>query len=119
MEALRSSFSILCLCLYCLSVAACADLTVQSKAPQEVWVKLARGEPQSLLILFDASAAKVNALSALPEGEAEVLKDYGALPMMYLRFRTTRALQRLLAQPSVVRAYVDRKEAPMTGMPAQ
>jgi len=110
---------ILVLCLACFGVAACAGLATQDKAPQEVWERLARGEAQSLLVQFDAVASKSAALSALPAGEVEVLKDYAALPMMYLRFRSTKALQGLLAQPSVVRAYADRREAPMPGKPAQ
>ncbi|OIR06769.1 hypothetical protein GALL_110170 [mine drainage metagenome] len=115
MELLRN----LILCLACVSVAACAGLAVRDKAPQEAWEKLARGEAQSLLVQFDAAASKSAALSALPAGEIEVLKDYDALPMMYLRFRSTHALQNLLAQPSVVRAFVNRREVPMPGKPAQ
>lgn len=125
MWALRNPILILVSCLVCGGMAACAGLVAKDKAPQEVWERLARGEAQDLLVEFDDAAIgaeryaglKRAALSALPSGTLEVLKDYDALPLMYLRFRTTQALKSLLAQPSIVRVYVDRKEAPMPGRP--
>lgn len=56
---------------------------------------------------------KKNVLSALPPGDFAVLKDYPALPSMFLRFRSKEALRALLAHPSVIGVHEDRKEAPM------
>jgi hypothetical protein len=56
------------------------------------------------------TAMKKEALSVLSSGTVEILKDYDALPLMSLRFRSVEALKALLAHPSVLRAYDDRKE---------
>jgi hypothetical protein len=56
------------------------------------------------------AAMKQDAMSTLPPGKVEILKNYDALPLMFLRFRSTAALKSLLAHPSVVRAYEDRNE---------
>lgn len=56
------------------------------------------------------AAIKQDAMSALPSGEFEILKNYEVLPLMYLRFHSTAALKALLAHPSVVKAYEDRQE---------
>ena len=62
------------------------------------------------------AAIKRDALSALPSGEIEILKDYEALPLMFLRFHSAAALKALLAQPSVVKAHEDRQENLMEGV---
>lgn len=56
------------------------------------------------------AAIKRDVMSAVPSGNVEILKDYEALPLMFLRFRSTSALKALLAHPSVVKAYEDRQE---------
>jgi len=56
------------------------------------------------------AAIKKSAISTLPAGEFEILKNYDALPLMFLRLRSTAALKALLAHPSVVKAHEERKE---------
>lgn len=56
------------------------------------------------------AAIKHDAMFALPPGEVEILKNYEALPLMHLRFHSAVVLKALLAHPTVVRAYEDRKE---------
>jgi hypothetical protein len=56
------------------------------------------------------AAIKQDAMSALPSGKVEILKNYDALPLLFLRFHSTATLKALLAHPSVVRVYEDRKE---------
>jgi len=56
------------------------------------------------------AAIKQDAMSSLPKGEVEILKNYDVLPLMFLRFHTTSALNTLLAHPSVVKVYEDRQE---------
>jgi len=63
-------------------------------------------------------ALKKELLSALPSGEVQVVRGYGALPMMLLRIRSPRALKSLLAQPTVLRVSEDRKESPMLRRPS-
>lgn len=61
------------------------------------------------------AAIKQDAIATLPSGKVEILKNYDALPLMFLRFRSTAELKALLAHPSVVKAYVDRQEHLMPG----
>ena len=118
-----------------------------ARAPDEAWQRLAQGEPQDLIVVFDDAtireqaarldnrsgisrdeavirfkaaqyaALKKNVLSSLPAGEAEVLRDYDALPLMFIRFRSATALKALLAHPAVLRAYEDRRESPIPVKP--
>jgi hypothetical protein len=55
-------------------------------------------------------AIKADVLSTLPSGMVERLKNYDVLPLMFLRFRSTEALKRLVAHPHVLRVYTDRNE---------
>lgn len=113
----------------------------KEKGAHEVWERLAAGERLNLIVEFDDSAIRVEALrlnktkgimfddnetirfkaesisiikkkalSALPSGEFEVLKDYEMLPLLLVRFRTLAALKALLGQPSVKNVHEDRKE---------
>jgi len=59
------------------------------------------------------AAIKRDAISMIPSEQIEILKDYDALPLMLLRFRSTAALKLLLAYKSVVRVYKDPKESSM------
>ena len=56
------------------------------------------------------AAIKADAISTLPSGKVEILKNYDALPLMFLRFRSAEALKALLAHPSVLSVHEDRKE---------
>ena len=56
---------------------------------------------------------KLNSLSDLGTGEAEVLKDYRHLPVNFVRIRSRKALDRLLAQPGVVGVFENRVEQKM------
>jgi hypothetical protein len=55
-------------------------------------------------------AIKADVLSTLPSGMVERLKNYDVLPLMFLRFRSTEALTRLITHPHVLRVYTDRSE---------
>lgn len=141
MRVLRQLLITVMLSVGCSPLAGCAAVVGMDKAPHEVWGKLADGEHQDLIVVFDDSAIlaqasqmnkakgimfddsdtmrfkaeryaviKQDAISALPSGTVEILKNYDALPLMFLRFHSTVALKALLARPSVVRAYEDRKE---------
>ncbi len=57
-------------------------------------------------------ALKARALSALPEGDTKLLRDYRHIPMAFLRFRDTAALLRLLAREEVVAVYEDTRLYP-------
>ncbi|MEW5967887.1 MAG: S8 family serine peptidase [Pseudomonadota bacterium] len=50
-------------------------------------------------------ALKAQALSALPENDLELRRDYRHIPMAFLRFRDAGALLRLLARGEVVAAF--------------
>lgn len=56
------------------------------------------------------AAIKADVISTLPSGKVEILKNYDVLPLMFLRFRSAEALKALLAHPSILRVYDDRKE---------
>jgi len=53
---------------------------------------------------------KKSVLSSLPAGGVVVLKDYPALPLMFLRFRSLAALRVLLADPLVIGVHEDSSE---------
>lgn len=53
---------------------------------------------------------KRDAIDTLPPDQVEILKDYDALPLIFLRFRSAAALKALLDHPSVLRAYEDKQE---------
>ncbi len=59
------------------------------------------------------SAMKAAIMATLPSGKVEVIKNYDALPLMFLRFRSAEALKVLLAHPAVVRVYEDKKKSLM------
>lgn len=110
MPRLQNLFLAALLSAGCCSLAACTTAVGSDKVPQSVWAQLTSGKPQDLIVEFNDAANKRAALSALPSKEVEVLKDYEALPLMHLRFHTSSALKALLANPSVVKAYEDRRE---------
>ena len=138
---MRVFFTILMLGIGCCSLTGCAAVIGADNLPLAVWEKLAVGEQQDLIVVFDDSAIlaqalqlnkakgimfddndtirfkaeryaaiKRDAISSLPSGNVEILKNYEALPLMFLRFHSTAALKALLAHPSVLKAYEDRKE---------
>lgn len=125
---------------YCL-LTGCAAVIAGDKAPHEVWEKLATGDKQDLIVVFDdsmiqAQAVQFNkakgimlddadtirfkaekyavikeaAISKLPSGEIEILREYEALPIMFLRFCSVATLKTFLSNPSVVKVYKDRPE---------
>jgi len=57
-------------------------------------------------------ALKTRALSALPEKDLELRRDYQHIPMAFLRFRDAGALLRLLARGEVVAVFEDTKLYP-------
>ncbi|MCL5061574.1 MAG: S8 family serine peptidase [Candidatus Thermoplasmatota archaeon] len=57
-------------------------------------------------------ALKTRALSALPERDAELRRDYLHIPMAFLRFRDAGALLRLLAREEVVAVFEDTRLYP-------
>jgi len=138
---MRVFFATLLLGIGCCSLTGCAAAIGADKVSLAVCKKLASGEQQDLIVVFDdvailAQASQLNrtkgimfddadtlrfkaknyaaikeaAISVLPSGQVEVLKNYDALPLMFLRFHSTAALKALLANPSVVKAYEDRQE---------
>jgi subtilisin family serine protease len=52
---------------------------------------------------------KEEALNALTADDAETLEDYDHLPVMFLRVKSKRALERLAAQPGVTGIYENRQ----------
>ncbi len=68
---------------------------------------------------------KQEALNALATDETETIEDYDHLPVMFLKVKSRRALERLAAQPGVVGIYENRKYSlflneslPLIGQPA-
>lgn len=59
------------------------------------------------------AAMKEKAIATLPSGSIQVLRDYDALPQMFLRFRTAEVLKQFLEPAVVVRAHEERRERPM------
>ncbi|MGB9130182.1 MAG: hypothetical protein WCB97_11070, partial [Thiobacillus sp.] len=57
-------------------------------------------------------ALKTRALSALPEKDLELRRDYRHIPMAFLRFRDASALLRLLARDEVAAVFEDTKLYP-------
>lgn len=110
------------------------------KAPLHVLQRMAAGQSQNLIVVFDNKGilreASVMHSTALPSEtsqsieykaaryaekkreimttfathEAEVLKHYSHLPMLAVRIHSRQALDRLLAHPGVVKFYEDRLE---------
>ena len=78
--------------------------------PQVVWSQLEANQAQDLIVELASVALKPAALAALPAGDAELLKDFDGLPMMFVRFRSAAALKALLANPGVVNVYQDQQE---------
>ena len=56
-------------------------------------------------------AIKADVLATLPSGMVEILKNYDVLPLMFLRFRSTEALQTILENPHVLRVHNERNES--------
>lgn len=56
------------------------------------------------------STLKAAVILTLPPGEFEILKNYDALPLMFIRFGSVQALNVLLAHRSVLRVHKDNKE---------
>jgi hypothetical protein len=96
-------------------VGGCAAAAAP-KLPDTVWTQLAAGQPQDLIVELASVAHKPAALAAMPAADVELLKDYDALPMMFVRFRTPAALKAWLANPATVNVYQDQQE---TLMPAR
>jgi hypothetical protein len=61
------------------------------------------------------AAIKRDVMSTMPSGKVKILKNYDMLPLMFLRFHSTAALEALLAHPSVVKVYEDSQENLMHG----
>ena len=57
-------------------------------------------------------ALKTRALSALPDKDLELRRDYRHIPMAFLRFRDARALLRLLVREEVAAVFEDTKLYP-------
>jgi subtilisin family serine protease len=55
---------------------------------------------------------KGRVLSALPSGDFEILRDYGQLPMMLVRFHRARALDALINHAEFAAVYENRKNYP-------
>lgn len=111
-------------------------------APAAVLQGLDEGKPQELIILFDDSAIVTEAdarrrraglglddeliLKFKSEGyrllkqqvktvaplEAETIKDYSHLPMLFMRFNSRQALGKVLARPEVIAVYENRRIYP-------
>jgi hypothetical protein len=56
MRSLRPLFVAIVMTIGCFPLADCAAVVGADKAPREVWEKLAGGEQQDLIIVFDDSA---------------------------------------------------------------
>ena len=80
------------------------------KLPEDVWVQLAAGQAQDLIVELDTKADKQSVLAALPVGSVEVLNAYEALPMLFIRFRSTAALKALLENPAVLNVFPNQQE---------
>ena len=142
MITLRGLLLTITVCVSIYHQAGCATGVGTHKAPQDVWLKLAAGESQDLIVEFDDSvilaqttqlnkknglqfddtntiqfkkehyrAIKAEVLATLPSGMVEILKNYDVLPLMFLRFRSTEALQTILENPHVLRVHSDRNES--------
>jgi len=103
-------FIALVLGLGCGTMAGCATFDVSDKVSPLVWVSWGDGQSRDLVVEFDHAGNKQTALALLPAQAVEVLKDYDALPLMFLRFRSAASLKALLSDASVVNAYEDRQE---------
>ena len=110
MIQLPSLFIALVLGLGCGTMAGCATVYVSDKVSSMVWASWGDGQSRDLVVEFDHAGNKQTALALLPAQAVEVLKDYDALPLMLLRFRSAASLKALLTNPSVVNAYEDRQE---------
>ena len=93
------------------------DAAVRAEAAQLNQAKGIMFDDQDTLRFKAERYARIkrDALSALAPGQVEVLKDYAALPMAFLRFNSRAALDSLLSQRLVVRADTERKESLMPG----
>ncbi len=96
--------------LGCCTMAGCATVGFSDKVSSLVWASWGDGQTRDLVVEFDHASNKQTALALLPAQEVEVLKDYDALPLMFLRFHSAASLKALLVNASVVNAYEDRQE---------
>ena len=74
------------------------------------------GGPEVLKALAsDFSSLKKSALSSLKGEEYDVLRDYGHLPMVFLRIRSRAALERLIGRTDVIAVYRDEPARKLLG----
>ena len=106
MSPLARIMSMLIICL----AASCVSAIDVGKVPQSIWTRLARGESQVLIVEFESIASKTVAVDKLFAKNVEILKDYEALPLVYLRFHAPSALKDLLGNPTVVNVYENQHE---------
>lgn len=73
-------------------------------------------DPDTLRFKVARYAALKNAvLSKLPSDQVQIIKEYDALPMMFLKFRSSTTLKALLSNPSVLRADEDKNNSLING----
>ncbi len=126
-----------------LAALAAPGICANAALPPGVAEAVARGEPQELIVEFDARAVereaqalrqkrgyrrdepevldlkrvryrqlKERVRAALPANEQETIADYSHLPLSLMRLRTTRALDDLTRNASVVGAYRNERKFP-------
>ncbi|MDA8254144.1 MAG: S8 family serine peptidase [Betaproteobacteria bacterium] len=135
MKHLRLAFILTLVCTLQLPAASAqTSIDISAKASPRVLQRLAAGQPQNLIVVFNDPAGasgqplrsatregierkvaryadmKRQTLSSIATQDAEVLKPYSHLPMLFVRIRSRQALDRLLANPGVARVYRDRVE---------
>lgn len=137
---------ILVLCCGLIEVSGCAAVDSTGKAQLDVWARLERGEPVSLIVTLDDTEIRKQALElnitkgimfddpdtlrfkaaryaalksavllTLPSEQVQIVKEYDALPMMFLKFRSSTTLKALLSNPSVLRADEDKNNSLING----
>lgn len=88
MRTMRVYFIILLLGFGCYSLAGCATAIGADKVPRTVWVKLAAGEQQDLIVVFDdiailAQASELNRTKGIMFDDAATsrfkVKNYAAI----------------------------------------
>ncbi len=63
------------------------------------------------------AALKSAVLSTLPPEQVQIVKEYSALPMMFLKFSSPTTLKALLSNPTVLRVDEDKLNFPMNVNP--
>lgn len=88
MQIMRVFFTILMLGIGCCSLSSCATAIGEEKVPLAVWEKLATGEQQDLIVVFDdvailAQASELNRTKGIMFDDADTLrfkaKNYAAI----------------------------------------